>query len=93
MDVVVEHFRKHNAGCTLDKLYYDEAHSEKEGNGPHWKETYKADEVIVILGDFRTGDYGPNVLQAFSPNDRHTGFGWVVCRYGTRWKIKTSGYA
>jgi hypothetical protein len=93
MDVVVEHFRKHNAGCTLDKLYYDEAHSEKEGNGPHWKETYKADEVIVILGDFRTGDYGPNVLQAFSPNDRHTGFGWVVCRYGTRWKIKASGYA
>ena len=93
MDAVIARFRKNSGGCTLEKLWYDEAHSEKEGNGPHWKEQYAADEVVVILGDFRTGNYGPNVLPTFSPNTRYTDFNWVVCRYGNRWEIKTSGYA
>lgn len=74
-------------------MWYDESHSEKKGNDPHWKEVYQADEVIVLLGDFYTGDYDANVLKALSPNTTYTGFGWIVCRYGTEWVIEGGGYA
>ena len=87
MDVVVEHFRKKFKGCTLDKLWYDAVVESRE------TKPTDADEMIVLACDFRTGDYGPKVLQAFSPNDRHTGFKWILCRYGDRWEIKNRGYA
>ena len=87
MDVVVEEFRKKFKGCTLDKLWYDAVLESRE------TKPTDADEMIVLACDFRTGDYGPNVLQAFSPNDRHTGFKWILCRYGDRWEIKNRGYA
>ena len=87
MDVVVEEFRKKYKGCTLDKLWYDAVLESRE------TKPTDADEMIVLACDFRTGDYGPNVLQAFSPNDRHTGFKWILCRYGDRWEIKNRGYA
>lgn len=87
MDVVVEEFRKKFKGCTLDKLWYDAVLESRE------TKPTDADEMIVLACDFRTGDYGPNVLQAFSPNDRHTGFKWILCRYGDRWEITNRGYA
>ena len=87
MDVVVEEFRKNFKGCTLDKLWYDAVLESRE------TKPTDADEMIVLACDFHTGDYGPNVLQAFSPNDRHTGFKWILCRYGDRWEIKNRGYA
>ena len=90
---VLAEFEKRFDGCTLTRLWYDESHSEKAGNGPHWKERYQADEVIVLLGDFHTRDYDANVLKTFSPDTTYTGFGWVVCRYGTEWVIEDGGYA
>ena len=87
MDVVVEEFRKKFKGCTLDKLWYDAVLESRE------TKPTDADEMIVLACDFHTGDYGPNVLQAFSPNDRHTGYKWILCRYGDRWEIKNRGYA
>ena len=87
MDVVVEEFRKKYKGCTLDKLWYDAVLESRE------TKPTDADEMIVLACDFRTGDYGPNVLRAFSPNETHTGYKWMLCRYGDRWEIKNRGYA
>ena len=87
MDAVIKEFRKNYGGCTLDTLWYDAVLESKE------TKPTDADEMILLACEFHTGDYGPNVLQSLSPNEHHTGYKWMLCRYGDRWEIKGRGYA
>lgn len=87
MRVVKKDFRQNYAGCTLTKLWYDEEKTEKT------TVPTDADEIIVLSGNFRVGNYSTKVLQAFSPNSHRSGYSWIVCRYGNEWVITSRGYA
>jgi hypothetical protein len=87
MRVVKKDFRQNYEGCTLTRLWYDRELTEKT------TVPTDADEIIVLSGNFRVGNYGPNVIPVFSPNSRYTGYSWTVCRYGNEWVITSRGYA
>ena len=89
MDVVIRHFRREFADCTLIHLYFDEdtpaQYSER------WAQQYDADETIILVSSF---EVGPNGLDgSLSPNNRYDGWQWILVRNtGGPWTLRTSGF-
>jgi hypothetical protein len=83
-------------GCTLRRIYYDEAQSLRLApsyiDGPQY-DIYgmDPDDIIVLFSDFRTGD----VLGSFEPNANYNGWAWYLIRdgKGEPWREYTHGYA
>ena len=87
-DIVTAYFQTHFTGCTLLKLYYDEANARNAEQ--EWAAQYGADEVIVLSSDYRTG---PEYLSGLEPNEDYLGWTWILAREkGGSWELKDKGY-
>jgi len=78
-------------GCTLKRIYYDEAKSLRHIDGPLY-DIYgmDPDDIIVLFSDFRTG----GALGSFEPNANYDGWAWYLIRdgKGEPWREYTHGY-
>lgn len=88
MDVVIRHFRREFAGCTLIHLaYYD------ENNDPakdHWAKQYDADQYMILISSFEVGPEGSD--GSLNPNSTYNGWQWILVRdIGGPWTLRTSG--
>ena len=87
MDVVIRHFRREFADCTLIHLYYEE---DSERNRS-WAENYDAAEGIVLLSSFEVGPDGSD--GSLQPDSRYDRWSWVLTRdKGGSWTLQTWGY-
>jgi hypothetical protein len=95
-DYVLAQFRKGYDGCTLKRVYYDEAKSIKLAahyiDQPQYDIYGKApDDIIVLFSDFRTD----GTISSFEPNANYDGWTFYLIRdgKGQPWKEYSHGYA
>ncbi|MBQ8275135.1 MAG: hypothetical protein IJZ02_00740 [Clostridia bacterium] len=89
MDAVESHFRRHFDGCTLIELCYDEAFSDKHGEG--YAERYKAADVIVLTSSFSVDASGGD--GSLNPNYTYTRWQWILTRSKIGgWTLRDWGY-
>ncbi len=89
MDAVESHFRRHFDGCTLTELCYDEAFSDKHGEG--YVERYKAADAIVLTSSFSVDESGGD--GSLNPNYTYTRWQWILTRSGIGgWTLRDWGY-
>ena len=88
-DVVIDLFKKEWSGCSLKKLYYAGDSWATEMNS--WKNTYSADEAIVLLSSFDVDSSGGD--GSLNPNSTYNEFNWILVRNnGGKWEHKDHGY-
>lgn len=88
MDVVIRHFRREFAGCTLIHLYFDEDAPAQYSEG--WAKQYDADEAIILLSSFEVGPEGSD--GSLNPDSTYNGWQWILVRdIGGPWTLRTSG--
>jgi len=97
-DFVLKQFKKEGyEGCTLKRIYYDEAESVKLAasyiDEPQY-DIYGMDpnDIIVLFSDFRTG---PLTDGGFNRNQDYDGWTWYLIRdgKGQPWREYSHGYA
>ncbi|MDR2686718.1 MAG: hypothetical protein LBB75_03125 [Oscillospiraceae bacterium] len=94
-DCVLARFRKDYDGCTLKRVYYDEAKSiklaaryiDQPQYGIYGKDP---DDIVVLFSDFRTDD----TISSFEPNADYDGWSFYLIRggKGQPWEEYTHGY-
>jgi len=87
--LVIRKFNRDFRGATLTDLWYDKPYSDAEAE--HWAEWYGADEAIVLLSNFVTGEtyYGTGL----ETNATYKKWNWILVRdKGGDWELKTWGY-
>ncbi len=90
MNAVESHFRRHFDGCTLIELSYDEAFSDKHGEG--YAERYKAADVIVLTSSFSVDASGGGD-GSLNPNYTYTRWQWILTRSKIGgWTLRDWGY-
>ena len=88
MDLVERKFARDFRGCTLQKLWYDDAQAQAEAE---WAQDYHTDEAIVLLSNFHVSENGGDG-SLNSPYD-YTNWNWVLVRNnGGKWVLQTWGY-
>ncbi|MCL1951792.1 MAG: hypothetical protein FWF60_06520 [Oscillospiraceae bacterium] len=99
-DYVLAQFRKGYDGCTLKRVYYDEAKSIKLAASYIDQPQYDIygkdpDDIIVLFSDFRTGATGAVLGGGFEQNQDYDGWTFYLIRdgKGQPWKEYTHGYA
>lgn len=89
MDAVESHFRRHFDGCALIELSYEEAFSDKHGEG--YAERYKAADVIVLTSSFSVDASGGD--GSLNPNYTYTRWQWILTRSKIGgWTLRDWGY-
>lgn len=89
MDLVLRHFSREYAGCTMTDLWYDEEYSLEQADD--WAEQYEATEAIVLRSNFDVDGSGRSA--SLNPNDTYQDYNWILVRNGGAWELKTWGYA
>ena len=88
MDLVERKFTRDFQGCTLQKLWYDNAQAQAEAE---WAQDYHTDEAIVLLSNFHVSENGGD--GSLNPNRDYTNWNWVLVRNsGGNWVLQTWGY-
>jgi len=83
-------------GCTLIRLWYDEARSDKEiqiymAGGRGSVNGVDPENAIILFSDFSTDS---TVAHSFNPNDTYTDWMWILIRDSKtdKWKVDDWGY-
>ncbi len=88
IETIKNDFKSGWKGCTLQEIYYagdDYSESHKD-----WASRNNADEVIVLLSNFKTGSF---CSQALNKNSTYSRYNWILVRSeGEQWKRVDNGY-
>ena len=90
MGIVEATFKKEFTGSQLIDLWYEETFSSTYSS--EWAKQYEADEAIILLSTFHTGDTW--VSESLEPDTTYPNWQWVLVRNhaDNNWQLKTWGY-
>lgn len=87
--IVEDFFSENFKDCELLSLEYDEALTIEQGK--EWRRNSGADEVMILVSNFQTGDMGSQSV--LEPYHIYENYQWVMTRRENKnWRIYSRGY-
>ena len=89
ISTTLEYFKENFKGCTLTEISY--IGDEKADEFREWQESYKKDEVIILISSFDVDKSGGD--GSLNPNSTYTKWQWILARNENQnWEHMDHGY-